>query len=172
MDQRKKIIIFSSIFLVLSLIMVVLAIFFGNRQNATQSQTEVNQNSYYDANSGETVLNPDNRQPESIGNQSILILGLPTLLDYGISSGQIDLLKTKINTYSSGNKINNEAITEVSFSKNNISQSIDKTSNEKTLSVKIVINQKYNYKIELHYLWDRDITIKIFDTDSNLIFTD
>ena len=175
MMSRKSIFISLLIFGVISIALIIMAAFFGNKttpQGSTDDGESVNQNSYYDSNSGETTVSPDGWESEATEDgSSVVILGLPKLTEVGLTNSQVDLLKSIIENYSTDKKVGEAIIDEVSFSNKDISQSRDTPSGEKEIVVTIEINRKYTYTARLHYVGSKDLSVDIYDGENKLVFS-
>lgn len=131
----------------------------------------VEDNEYYDPGSGETVFNPSDRDPESVGSltKDIVHLGTSSLLDVGMSMDQIDLYKQAVTNYSESK---NSYVDEVSI---NISTIETDSSHEKgyynTINFELTINRQDVYDAEINLSGISTIEFNIQDKAGNLIYT-
>lgn len=172
MTPRKKIIIITSVFLGLLVVLIIIALIFRQNQSQNTPNTNVDQNSYTDPYSGETVLNPDGKVPESsLKSGDVVILGISKLLDYGVSSNQIDQVRQFLVLYSTEKTVDKQKITEISFISESFKQTINQKSGQKDLRASLKINRSSTQTILLSYVSTRDMLVKIYSSNNKLVYT-
>lgn len=171
MTPKKKIIIASSIFVAVAVLLIIITIIFQSTQKNATDTNQASQNSYYDADSGETVYNPDNRTPEGLSADGAIILGFSSLLDIGLSSHQLELTMSYMRQYSLAHTIDSQPIDQISLVRQTSKQMIDPTSGQKDITAEIKINRTTTQKVTLSYISLNDLLLRISDRDGLVLYT-
>ena len=160
---KRKLYIAVGAFLLISVLLVVIALFNQPKQSLNTSG-DVPQNSYIDPDTGEEVLSPEGKAPELIENPTgVIILGSSKLVDYGITSSQLELYQEYIKSYI-GSRESSSRVDELSIVVSTIVQKIDATSGMKTLSFDIKINKQTLERVVLTYYQQTDLFLSIYDS--------
>jgi len=164
--RRQILIILVGLFL---LVVVVLVAISSN--NNTETTSVVDQNKYVDPASGETVLSPEGKVPESEVSGSLIILGITKLLDIGISNNQMSQLNSVLQKYSSEMKVGDNKITEISFDVSSFKQNINQDTSEVVVTSKLVINRSINQSIKIVYYSFYDLyRVDILDESGKTLY--
>lgn len=173
MQSKTKLIIVGAIFCLIFLALTVVALIFQtSSRNENGSGSDVDQNTYVDPVSGETVLDPEGKvvEGEIVQEGAPLILGIPKLLDYGVSSQQASLINYYLEEYGFSHKDSPINITEISLDTKSIKQTTDKSSGQKNITANIVVNRETTQRLLLSYVSVNDMLVRIYDTDNNQVF--
>lgn len=168
MNNHKKIIIAIVLFVVLSIIAIVIAIV----QNANTSNNRNTSTTYTDPGSGETVIESDNGP--TVGSEDVLntptFLGFSQLTNRGLSSDQVELIKSALSAYSAKQ---DEKFKEISLNVSTITRMQPADDNAPdALEFSIKTNRSNDYFVRVEYMNISSITTKIFAVDkTTLLFT-
>ena len=169
---RKKIIIGLIIFGVVSLIAIIVAIFFRSQEDTiVESDTTPKTTTYTDTYSGETVTDTENKTPESYGSDSkIVLLGTSKLLQYGFTDTQIRVLR-EFTTQYSVIRTNEKPITEATINFDTYSQTISEESGANITSFTMYFNRNFNegYHIVTTRANNTDLSIIIYKADKTTV---
>lgn len=134
---------------------LALFIFIGFLITSRSDKPETNSpkpNSYYDSRSGETVSDPAGKTPDRYGvvDGEPIYLGFSKLLDYGVTTSQLEGVKTGFYSYSQVNKL---GIDEVSIDVASIKAGdYDPTVDTKqTLTFNVQFDRKTKYDAQVDY---------------------
>ncbi len=164
--RKQIVIILTSLFL---LVIVVLVVISSN--NNTETTGVVDQNKYVDPASGETVLSPEGKVPESEVNSDLIILGITKLLDIGISNNQMSQVELILEEYSKTIKAGGSKITEISFDVSSFKQNINQDTSEVVVTSKLIINRSINQSIKIVYYSFYDLyRVDILDESGKTIY--
>jgi hypothetical protein len=167
MTPNKKIIIASVVIAVFVVTIIVLVVT-RNSSESTGSKTDiVDQNTYVDESSGETVLSPEGKVTEgAIQNTDVTVLGFSKLIDNGVSSSQVDTIKQYIDEFALEQKAN-----KVSLVVSTIAQKVDKNSGQKDITADIKVSDAVVYKLSLSYVGFTDMLMYVYSTDGSLVYS-
>ena len=171
MSPKKKLIIVIGVFVILSIIAIVFALINQQSpQTISKTDTATNQNQYTDPVSGEVVSNPSGKAPEDAsGYNGVTFLGFARLIDYGISSDQLTIIKGYLENYkdiATGNKI-----TQISLDATSLKQSVNADSGTKIVTVRIVVNKSTEQTLELTYQGIEDMAVTVYDKDRVQVYS-
>lgn len=157
--NRNKAVLVSIVLLPVVVALVVF-IFISSRSNSNGEE-------YYDPGSGETVSSPKNKTPEKFGvdSDSPTYLGFSKLIDAGLTSEQLDLVKVIFGRFSSSD---GRSLTELSVT----TKSIDLEVSEEgmRLSFELTANRTVNYGCIISYVGLDDARVVISDKDGKQVF--
>jgi hypothetical protein len=175
MEQRKKLIIIIVIFAAIFVVLVVVAIVLKSNASNTASNSppnDVNQNSYVDPSTGETVLNPTNQVGDSspTDKSAAVILGPSQLINIGLSSNQVQLLSTYLSDYAANNKLGADKITAVSIVISSLTQNTNPDSGQSEITADLMVNKNTTQYMDLLYLSTDDLQITISDSNHKPIY--
>lgn len=169
MNNRKKIIIAIILFVILSVTAIVLAIL----QNANKSNNQTTSSTTYtDPGSGETVV--ENNNGPTAGSEQALnaptFLGFSQLTNRGLSSDQVELIKSALSAYSAKQT---DKFKEVSLTVSTITRVQPANDNDPDmLEFSIKTNRTNDYFVRVEYSNISSVTTKLFATDkTTLLFT-
>lgn len=162
--QQRLLIILGFVILSLMIIGIMVLIF-----NASQSpsSTEPNQNEFVDPATGETILSPDGKSPETYGTNpdTPIFVGFSNLLQFGVRQTVVENTKSFLNDYANERVTRNEErITEVSIVVDSIQHTIDNSANTSSYTFDIVINRSENYSVKLITQGVRSMTTDLITT--------
>lgn len=158
--NKNKVII---ILIALSPVIISLLVFgFINIRKDTSNPDE-----YYDKGSGETVSNPKNKTPEIFGIEpgEPTYLGFSKLIDAGLTTEQLDLVKSIFAVFSLSD---DRYITELSVTINTIEQNISDES--LSISFEITADRKTKYSCIVSYTGLSDARLVVSDSEGKQIF--
>lgn len=172
MSPKKKLLVIISLFVGISAIavgLVLLTKHFDTSSNSPSQPGVVEQNSYIDPATGDTVLSPTGKAVEpASGYDGVLILGLSKLLDIGVSSVQVESIKSDLNIFAKNNRVGESNITEVSLVSDSLSQVVDQSTGLKKIKGIISVNrEKSSYNIEFLYYGVADMETDIYNSVNN-----
>jgi hypothetical protein len=157
--DRKKIIIASLIVLA---IIVALTIYFVIAYKNKTDTGKLVITSYVDQYSGETVSEQKN------GNsKNITMLGFIKLIDIGVSSDQVKVIKTEFESYAKSQK---ESVSQISIDASTVTSSINRDTGERMISFTVVINQKTKLKAKVVYKGFEDPNLTLYDQGDNQLY--
>lgn len=166
MDNRKKIIIAIVIFVILSIAAIVLAVL----QNTPKSSPQPTSTTYVDPGSGETVIESDNG-PTAGNTQQLAIptfLGFSKLTEKGLSSDQVEQVKSALSAYSAKQSTK---FSEISLTVATINR-IQSTTDPDITEFSIKVNRKDDYFVRVESPTVLTTTTKLYTADkSTLLFT-
>lgn len=169
----KKILIISGIgfLLFIIILLVVYLVFFQSKKNQESTGDPSITTIYQDPYSNEIVItNPNQTQEEAtLKSNDIVFLGFNTLLQRGVNSPQIDILRSLYIKYSSQNK---DFIQELSIDVSTINHIIDDNSGENTITFDTIINRKDKYISKIKYNGITDLNLIIYNTSNNVLFNE
>lgn len=126
-----------------------------------------NPDEYFDPGSGETVSSPKDKTPELFGISSDgpTYLGFSKLIDAGLTTDQLDLVKVIFGRFSVTNDRN---ITEISIT----AKTIDLESSEEgfSMSFEITANRTTKYSSVIKYVGLNDAHVLVTDKDGQQVF--
>lgn len=122
-------------------------------------------NSYIDPGTGETIYTQTDKTPE-IGSK-VSFIGFEKLIDFGLTSNQLDLIKYHIGEFSTINSID---ISEISIFYNSISLKINKTNGINNITFQSIINRDLKYNIKINYKSINDLSINIYNLSNKLLY--
>lgn len=158
-------------FVILSLMIIGIMVFIFNASQS-QTSTEPNQNEFIDPATGETILNPDGKSPETFGTNpdAPIFVGFSNLLQFGARQTVVENTKSFLNDYANERITKNEErITEVSIVVDSIQHTIDNAANTSSYTFDIVINRSENYSMKLMIQGVRSMTADLINADSTSI---
>ncbi len=169
MNQRTK-----KIILVIACIVLVVTIMVfassKNKQNSTdQGSTSLQQDSYKDPYSGETVDYPKGKGPDQYGYSAAgtIFLGSSRLLDEGISLEQLKSYEYAAYQYF---KTLSPKVTEISLDKSTVNFKLhDQNSTEPrdNITFTLVINRTTKYNASLDVFDSSSVQLRMYDQEKN-----
>lgn len=135
------------------IVFVVTLLMNSDAKNQANPTPTPQTNQRYDANSGDTVSDPEGKAPDSYGvsKDMPLFLGFASLLDYGITKYQLDATKTAFYNYS---QTKTPKIKEVSIGSGTIKaapRNPNAPSSTDYVTFDVLIDQKTTYKAKLEF---------------------
>lgn len=167
MTPQRKLILAIVIFGLISVGLIVAAVVLKVSDDAAKN-APVNQNTYVDPDTGETVLYPEGKATEGLGSQGTVVLGLSKLLDAGLSSDQVEGTRLYLIQYAADHTINNQKMTEFSIVSSTIKQAIY-PGGKKIVTADLRINRKDTQQLRLTYFYLTDLTLDILDLTSGAV---
>jgi hypothetical protein len=137
-------------FIVMSIIIIgiVTLIYNINNNNKTAPLTaQPGENNYTDPGSGETIVSPDGKNPESFGvnPDAPIYVGFSNLLKRGFTDNQVVALKAALLDFAIQTK-GKEKITEISLTVDSITHANNSETGESTYTFTLTMNRKTEYK--------------------------
>lgn len=145
-QQRTYIIVF---FIVMSLIIIgIVALFYRFNGKVDASNPTIKQTT--DPISGEQVISPEGKSPETYGvnPDAPIYLGFSNLYDSGLSSDQVTTVKQSLGTYADQIK-DKEKVKRISLDPKSISHSIDQKNGTSSYAFHVFFNDKDEYIMKL-----------------------
>jgi hypothetical protein len=154
---------------VLLLIIVgVIVLFYTINNNSDSSTADVPQNEYVDPGSGETIVNPEGKSPETANiNPNVpTYIGFSNLYNYGLQQDAVENIKAFINDYADQKIVDNEEkIKEVSLEVASIKHVINRDVNENSYTFKITVNRKEKLNVKIAFEGVITMTNTLYKTD-------
>lgn len=131
------------------------------------SSRSSNSEEYFDPGSGETVSDPKGKTPELFGvdSEAPLFLGFSKLIDAGLTSGQLDLVKASFGRFS---KTEDRYITELSITVDTIERTEEDSGF--SLSFDLTANREIKYSCTVSYVGLDDARVVVSDESGKQIF--
>lgn len=169
MNNQKKLIIAIVLFVALSVIAIIATLLIKSAQNQPEKRVSTTS---VDSVSGETVIKGTNTgvtDPNAQPNQPGY-LGFSSLVDRGLSIGQVGIIQSALTSYSLNNR---STFKQVSLDKNNINRIMQSSPDDPSmLTFPIVVNQKDHYFVTVSYNTPDTATTKLYKADkTTLLFT-
>lgn len=166
MDNRKKIIIAIAIFVILSIAAVILAVL----QNTRDSSPQPTSTTYVDPGSGETIIESNNG-PTAGNTQQLnmpIFLGFSKLTEKGLSSDQVEQVKSALSAYSAKQTTR---FSEISLTVATITR-IQSATDPDITEFSIKVNRKDDYFVRVESPTVLSTTTKLYTADkTKLLFT-
>jgi hypothetical protein len=159
---RPKIILGLVIFGVVSIIMIMFALFQGG--GIINQPAQPKEATYTDPYSGETITETEGKGSEEYNNEnSIVYFGFARLLEYGMTQDQIEILQNYLLQYSFVRQAKGESdLNEVTVDFKTYTQAIDENTSEKTVTFDLIANRD---ETQRYYIVNKSPTITTMWTD-------
>lgn len=143
-------------------IIVGIALLTGGKKEDKGGITTLDNGTKYDPSSGETYSDPKGKTPENYGEVkgAPLYLGTSSLLDYGVSSTQLDDLKYGIFQYFQTNNLKVAQVSVVVDTVAPVDRDPESDITYDTINFNIMVDNKTTYKVKVNY----------FDLDSAQVY--
>lgn len=171
-DFKKIFILIGIGFLLFVIILIIVYLVFFQPQKSQEGVKDPSiTTEYKDPYSNEVVITNTNqaKEEETLKSNNITFLGFNTLLQRGINSPQIDILKSLYIKYSSQNK---NYIQELSIDISSIKHIINSDSGENIITFDTIINRKDKYISKINYSGITDLNLVIYDLSDNVLFNE
>lgn len=174
-NKKKLLIIIGAIGAVFVIALIVVAIIF----NANKNDNKVDASNpvvttYTDPYSGETITTTENKAPEGDNvENSIVYFGFSKLLQYGMSTEQIALLKDSIANYSHKREDAKQSkIKEVTIDYSTYRQIMSEEITQRVVEFTIVMNRDENlrYKFTNTSIYTRDLLTLIYAPNGSVVY--
>lgn len=160
----------TQVFIILGFIGISLLIIGGialyYRYNSQTNYSEPDNKAYVDPGSGDLVLSPEGKTPETYGTNpdQPIYLGFTAFLDIGVNDEQVQYLKDMLVDYAFSQK-DKEKITEISLDKSSLKHSFD-PEGPSVYKFNLTINRKDILNAEATAPGIDSITLKLTPKDS------